>query len=576
MRNFKPLSVAGLILVTVSLLVLLASAASLDGTNIRVSSTDFFPGDPYASVVGPPADVLQQNEPHIVRHPTNPNILAVGMNDVRTLSASNDAWQGLAVSANGGAAWSEQLVRGWPGDPGCPTISPVCGNAVGSDPVLGFDGDNHLFFSFIPFHRTPPGRPDFNPADANAIAVARYAVDAVTGNVTYEFTRIVERGTVGLGRQEDKQWLAVDTAGGSPHEGNVYTCWSRFTGSFDHLAFSRSTDAGNSWSKALVLDNGTAVQGCYIVVAPNQAGTGANEAGTVYVFYRKFRTSAVPTPANRDGIFVLTSTNGGVSFGPPVHIADFVDYRQIASRTPPRFRTFTIPAAAADENGVYVTWVTKNPSTGADLKVAFSINGGLTWTQLTNPPHQDSAALLGHQLMPAMAAGGGKLSVIWYDSRSEPAFNANGPVTGSDNDAGPGCDGEPDLATPGSPEPDDGVPGCGMDVYYNQIPTAFLTATQVWDAELRLTAGSWNPNLWGSIKAISPFIGDYIALAADATSAYAVWGDNRDINAAVQRCDPGEDPAAGACEDASVTTDPPTLINQRSRDSNIYFQKVTK
>lgn len=74
MRNFKPLSVAGLTIVTVNLLVLLALAASLDGTNIRVSNTDFFAGDPYASVVGPPADVFQQNEPHIVRHPTNASI----------------------------------------------------------------------------------------------------------------------------------------------------------------------------------------------------------------------------------------------------------------------------------------------------------------------------------------------------------------------------------------------------------------------------------------------------------------------------------------------------------------------
>ena len=574
MRHFKPFGVAGLAITMSLFLVLVAIAASLSRSNIRVSTTDFFPADPYASVVGPPADVFQQNEPHIVRHPTNANILAVGMNDVRTLSQSDDAWQGLAFSTNGGTKWSESLVPGWPGDPECPAISPVCGNAAGSDPVLGFDHDNHLYFSFIAFHRTPPGRPDFDPADANAIAVARYTVGG--GNkLTYDFTAIVERGTVGLGRQEDKQWLAVDNTG-SAFDGNVYTCWSRFSGSFDHLAFSRSTDGGVTWSKALILDNGTAVQGCNLVVAPNQAGTAANEAGTVYLFYRKFRTSAFPTPTNRDAIFVLKSTDGGVSFGPPIHIADFVDYRQISSRTPPVFRTFTIPGAAADENGVYVTWVTKNPGTGGDLKVAFSTNAGSTWTQLVNPPHQDSAPDLGHQLMPAMAAGGGKLSVVWYDSRSEPAFTANGPVTGSDNDAGPGCDGNPDPASPGNPEPDDGVPGCGMDVYYNQIPTAFLTAGQPWDAEVRLTAGSWNPNLWGSIKAISPFIGDYIALAADGTSAYAVWADNRDINAAVQRCDAGEDPAAGDCEDASVATDPPTLINRRSRDSNIYFQKVTK
>jgi hypothetical protein len=41
--------------------------------------------------------------------------------------------------------------------------------------------------------------------------------------------------------------------------------------------------------------------------------------------------------------------------------------------------------------------------------------------------------------------------------------------------------------------------------------------------DLRVTDQSFNPNLWGSIKAITPpFIGDYVGLVADATSAYAV------------------------------------------------------
>jgi len=48
--------------------------------------------------------------------------------------------------------------------------------------------------------------------------------------------------------------------------------------------------------------------------------------------------------------------------------------------------------------------------------------------------------------------------------------------------------------------------------------------------KLRITDQSFNPNLWGSIKAITPFIGDYVGLAADATTAYAVWTDNRDVN----------------------------------------------
>jgi hypothetical protein len=139
------------------------------------------------------------------------------------------------------------------------------------------------------------------------------------------------------------------------------------------------------------------------------------------------------------------------------------------------------------------------------------------------------------------------VSVIWYDSRSEPAFTASGPVTGQ-------C---PSGATTGA--------GCtGMDVFYNQADTAAAGAL-TFGSELRVTDQSFNPNLWGSIKAITPFIGDYVGLAADATSAYAVWTDNRDDN-----------PTANAAEDADPTTNPPSLINVRSRDANVYFDKITK
>ena len=53
--------------------------------------------------------------------------------------------------------------------------------------------------------------------------------------------------------------------------------------------------------------------------------------------------------------------------------------------------------------------------------------------------------------------------------------------------------------------------------------------------------------------------------AVTPTNAFVVWTDNRDIN-----------PTLNAEEDADATTDPPTLVNGRSRDSNIYFQKIAK
>jgi hypothetical protein len=50
----------------------------------------------------------------------------------------------------------------------------------------------------------------------------------------------------------------------------------------------------------------------------------------------------------------------------------------------------------------------------------------------------------------------------------------------------------------------------------------------------------------------------------DATSAYAVRTDN------------DENPTATAAEDTDPTADPPSLITARSRDANVYFDKITK
>jgi hypothetical protein len=204
---------------------------------------------------------------------------------------------------------------------------------------------------------------------------------------------------------------------------------------------------------------------------------------------------------------------------------------------------FADTTLAADANGVYVGWHGRSGANGADVFISRSKTNGQTW----EAPVKPTAGAGGHQIMPSIAAAGGELSVIWYDSRSEPAFTASGPVTGQ-------C---PSGATTGA--------GCtGMDVYYNQAATA-AAGPLAFGSELRVTDQSFNPNLWGSIKAITPFIGDYIGLAADATTAYAVWTDNRDIN-----------PTANAAEDADPTTDPPSLINARSRDANVYFDKITK
>ncbi len=528
-RRLLALAVAAL--AVVALIPLVFAAPILSGGNVRVSTHDFF-SDQFASEIGPPPDVLQQNEPHIAVHPTNANLIVVGMNDVRTLAISDDAWQGLAVSTNGGVSFeNETLIPGFPGDTSAEGLaSPVRGNAAASDPWLAFDRFDNLFFAFIAFQRTPPGRPDFDRKATNVIAVAKYAT-GVNG-VKYLKAVVVERGTVGLGRQEDKEALAVDASVASPHNGNVYVCWARFTGFQNHLKVARSTDHGESYA---IADLGPVsnMQGCNLTTAPN---------GDVYVAWRTFDNNPNQSNPRDSGIFVARSTDGGATFGRGVRVTTFVDYRQNASRTAPAFRTFSDTFLAADANGVYVAWQQKNGANGADVMVSRSKTNGATW-EAPVIPHAPPF----HQLFPYIATSGGMLSIVWYDSRSEPAFDPDGPVTGQ-------C---PPGATTGAL--------CtGMDVYYAQASTTAAGAL-TFGSELRITSQSFNPNLFATIKAVSPFIGDYIAVAATPAAAFVVWADNRDIN-----------PTLNAQEDADLITDPQSLVNRRSRDSNIYFQMVMK
>jgi hypothetical protein len=527
-RGFHRVWLIGLAAVVVAVVAGVSSAATA-GSDTRVSTHDIITSDPFGSAT-PPTDVLQQNEPSIAVHPANPNVIAVGMNDTRTVGISNDAWQGFAVSANGGASFDfEALIPGYPGDTSAAGLaSPIRGNAAASDPWLGFDGAGNLYFSFIAFQRTPPGKPA--GTDANALAVAKYHITSA-GAVTYLKTVVVERGTVGLGQQEDKEALAVD-----PGNGRVYVCWARFTGSQNHLTVKFSADGGDTWNESRFVgpqNDLNSMQGCNLAVAPNH---------DVYVSYRTFENPTTKDPTNAS-IFVARSTDGGATFSNPVRVTGFVDYRQAATRTPPVFRVFTNTTLATDANGVYVGWAASNGANGADVFVSRSKTNGTTW----ETPVKPTAGAGAHQLMPYLAAAGGVLSVLWYDSRSEPAFTPTGPVTGQ-------C---PAGATTGA--------GCtGMDVFYNQASTTAAGAV-AFGTELKVTDQPFNPNLFGSIKAVTPFIGDYISLAANATTAFAVWTDNRDIN-----------PTLNAAEDEDPNTNPPALVNARSRDANIYFDKITK
>ena len=64
---------------------------------------------------------LQQNEPWITIDPANTNVLVTGANDYRRsrflpVGVPTSIWMGYYRSTNGGGAWTNDLVPGFPGD----------------------------------------------------------------------------------------------------------------------------------------------------------------------------------------------------------------------------------------------------------------------------------------------------------------------------------------------------------------------------------------------------------------------------------------------------------------------------
>ena len=80
--------------------------------------------------------------------------------------------------------------------------------------------------------------------------------------------------------------LEVDRTGGE-HDGNVYVCWSRFTGvgGQNKAYFSRSTDSGRTFSKPIAISRSNevkSIQGCDISIEAD---------GDVFVTFRTFTTN---------------------------------------------------------------------------------------------------------------------------------------------------------------------------------------------------------------------------------------------------------------------------------------------
>jgi hypothetical protein len=361
-----------------------------------------------------------QNEPTIAVDPHDPNVVVAGSNDYCAQIVNGDVWAGYYRSTDGGENWSNSLVPGYPDDSSAAGLaSPAHGScAAAGDPSQAFDQNGNLFYAFICFNRSGP------------VNGSVYAAKYVNDGATYDRTVLIKRGTPsGLflsGLFQDKINLTVDQSGGE-FSGNVYVAWSQYDGfaPANAVLVSRSTDHGLSFSRP-------------VRVTPVELGTASfadlavGPDGAVYLTYITYPSQGRLT----SDIWLQKSVNGGVSFGPAQRVASITrfDSDQFSGTTGTvdcgdgpfacesgftYSRFFSSSAVAADTNGVHVVYAGELPSGQSKVFVRNSPDG----VNFSTPAVQLDAAPTGHQWFPDIASADGTITVVFHDSRNDPAYD---------------------------------------------------------------------------------------------------------------------------------------------------------
>ncbi len=260
----------------------------------------------------------------------------------------------------------------------------------------------------------------------------------------------------------DKTWIAVDDFPGSPFFGRIYVAWLRLAAGED-IVLRHSDDRGSTWSpRVQVSPKNSGPEGAFPVVQPN---------GDLTVLYRKDDPFG-PMVAQ-------TSRDGGESFGTPVNVAD------VHPKEPKDLRTgLGIPSASVDPatGYLYVVWQDHRFSSDGtnDAVLSRSTDGGATWDPVLQVSPPDGGRVL-DQFTPAVAAFGGFVHVSYFTRERSPG----------------------------------------------QFDRVFLNETTGAEPGLafgpQLTLGPSGDLRFAAVSGRQRFLGDYLGLAANASSVHAVW-----------------------------------------------------
>jgi hypothetical protein len=384
----------------------------------------------------------QQVEPHCDVSARNPAVIVCSAVDYRLVDlpgggegVHHDSWNMIAQSTDGGTTWSSTLHPGHPLDP----IPSVLGRYdFGADPMVRA-GAAGLFYHAGLVADRPEGTS--NPEGAIYVSTWIHLSDREDDRAPVKMVKggLTEVVTGNAGQFRDRPHLAVGEPGGGrcllevevprfdPSEGTIletvtqdipatpaFLAYTTFLGQDlnirSKIHFTKTTDCGRSWTPAIKLSEGYAInQAPYIVKSPGSP--------RILLFWRLGERSNQP-----DAIMVARSDDEGKTFTKPRVLAEICPFDQPTS--PYMFRSRTVPSAAADASRAYVVWSQRprdasGQCTMGDARVVMltTADGEETTTSGLFPvdPHGER----GHQIVPTVAVSAGQVHVSWLDFRND-------------------------------------------------------------------------------------------------------------------------------------------------------------
>jgi hypothetical protein len=320
-------------------------------------------------------------------NPWDPQKIIAASNSITASGA-----QAQHYSLDGGATWSQSSLPLQPGD------------AFHAYPAVEWTSDGTAWAATVGI-------------DATGSVLQVRAYKSTDNGATWIFDATVS----GTQASAEKQQLWADHSAISPHEDNLYAIWNNGASSF----MNRRTGPAGSW-QAPIQVSGAETSGSAI-----GGSVTTNAFGDVFGFW--------PATGNR-GLFAVKSTNGGVSYGPPVQIGTTFDSLDIGVPAFNSRRALIYVSAGAyrvdGRNQVYAAWTDLTGTAGCAapgdepgasvastcktrIWFARSTDGGATWSPAVMVNHQAS---LNDQFNQALAVDQdtGVVALVYYDTVGDP------------------------------------------------------------------------------------------------------------------------------------------------------------